>query len=562
MNFAKIIFSSLIMLFPALGMMAQYPVSDNGDGTFSNPVIFADVPDLDIIRVGDTYYMVSTTMHFAPGCGIMKSNDMVNWEIVNYAYDVLDPADRYALRNGENDYSSGSWAANLRYDPYEKMYYMIMTCNTTGKTYFYVTDDIEHGKWHASVTDKCYDPGLLFEDTGDGMKKYVLHPADNFEDHAMYLREMSVDGDWNVTVGPRTKIIDYANLENPAQGLRAEGYHAYKINGWYYVFMIQGCGPQRQEIVWRSRNLTDGPWEGRRVFAGEMLDGDGNVVYKTNGIAQGGVLQGVDGRWWCFLFKDYGSLGRMPVLFPMTWSDDGWPIVGYDGTTGPLIVEKPAQGYKARGIVESDEFDLWQPEKSSSIFGSWEPGLKLCWQWNHVPDNDGWSLTEREGWLRLRTNSLSHNIRDARNTLTQRTFGPTCSGWTFLDASGMKDGDVAGLASFQNRYGLVGVKKVDGKLYVIMHKAMEKGDADGREIECVPLQGDKVWLRVIHDFKDLNDKANFFYSLDGNEWVPIGDTLAMAYDWPDFCGQRFALFNYSTKETGGIADFDFFRVSE
>ena len=99
-----------------------------------NPMIFADVPDLDIIRVDDTYYMVSTTMHFSPGCGIMKSKDLVNWEIINYAYDEIDDGDQFRLLNGQSDYSQGSWAANLRYDPYEKMFYMIMTCNTTGKT--------------------------------------------------------------------------------------------------------------------------------------------------------------------------------------------------------------------------------------------------------------------------------------------------------------------------------------------------------------------------------------------------------------------------------------------
>jgi len=301
----------------------------------TNPVLFADVPDLDIIRVGKTYYMVSTTMHFAPGCGIMKSEDLVNWEIVNYAYDELDEGDKFRLLNGQSDYSQGSWAANLRYDPYERMFYMIMTCNTTGKTYFYVTDDIEHGKWHCSMTDKCYDPGLLFEDTGTSMKKYVLHPADTFADHAMYLREISVDSDWNVTVGERHKVIDYANLENPARGLRAEGYHGYKIGDYYYIFMIQGCDGQRQEIVWRSKSLLDGQWEGRMVFGGEMVDEQGTVVMQTNGIGQGGIVETPDGQWWCFLFKDYGSVGRMPIWLPMTWSEDGWPIVG-NGTTEQL----------------------------------------------------------------------------------------------------------------------------------------------------------------------------------------------------------------------------------
>ena len=546
----------------------------------TNPVLFADVPDLDIIRVDDVYYMVSTTMHFAPGCGIMKSKDLVNWEIVNYAYDELDEGDNFRLLNGKSEYSQGSWAANLRYDPYEKMFYMIMTCNTTGKTYFYVTDDIEHGKWHCSITDKCYDPGLLFEDTGMEMKKYVLHPADTFDDHAMYLREITVDKDWNVTVGERHKVIDYANLENPARGLRAEGYHGYKIGDYYYIFMIQGCDGQRQEIVWRSKSLFDGKWEGRLVFGGEMTDNQGNIVMQTNGIGQGGIVETPDGRWWCFLFKDYGSVGRMPIWLPMTWSDDGWPVVGRsalqdacqskNGTTDklpagknmttPFCVDLPAS--KGMNIVQSDEFNVWKPKKSKSRFGSWKAGLKLCWQWNHIPDNNGWSLTERKGWLRLKTTSVVHNIRDARNSLTQRAFGPTCTGEVLLDASGLKDGDVAGLSAFQNRYGFVGVKRENGKLFIVMHRAMEKGDADGKEITRIPLTQNQVYLRTTMDFTDRTDKATFFYSPDGYQWQPIGDTLQMHYDWPDFCGYRLALFHYATKEVGGKADFDWFHVKQ
>ena len=520
-----------------------------------NPVIFADVPDIDIIRVGDTYYMVSTTMHFAPGCGIMKSKDLVNWDICNYAYDEIDEGDRFRLLNGQSDYSQGQWATNLRYDPYEKLYYMIMTCNTTGKTYFYVTDDIESGKWHCSTTDKCYDPGLLFEDTGKEMKKYVLHPADTFDDHAMYLREMSVDKDWNVSVGPKHKVIEYANLENPARGLRAEGYHGYKINGYYYIFMIQGCDGQRQEIVWRSKSLKDGPWESRLVFGGEMVDNNGQQVMRTNGIAQGGVVQGVDGRWWCFLFKDYGSVGRMPILLPMTWTADGWPLVGYDGKTAPVSFDYPladalskSATVRTSNICESDDFT---DAKS---------GLKHFWQWNHIPDNVGWSLNQRKGWLRLTTTSVVRNIREARNTLTQRTFGPTCSGETLVDVSKMKDGDCAGISAFQRRYGFVGVKKENGQLFVVMHRAMDQKDADGKEMARIPLNQKKVWLRTNMDFTNRTDKATFSYSLDGKTWQSIGDTLQMHYDIPDFCGYRFALFHFATKEAGGIADFDYFSV--
>ena len=126
----------------------------------------------------------------------------------------------------------------------------------------------------------------------------------------------------------------------------------------------------------------------------------------------------------------------------------------------------------------------------------------------------------------------------------------------------MKDGDCAGLASFQNRYGFVGVKKENGKFYVVMQRAKEKGDADGQEIARVELQQTKVWLRTEMDFRNLTDKAVFYYSLDGKTWSSIGDTLQMHYDWPDFCGYRFALFNYSTRQTGGIADFDWFKIAE
>ena len=131
-----------------------------------------------------------------------------------------------------------------------------------------------------------------------------------------------------------------------------------------------------------------------------------------------------------------------------------------------------------------------------------------------------------------------------------------------MDFSQLKEGDVAGLSCFQNRYGFVGVKKENGQFYVVMTKAMDKGDAIGKEIERWKMSDgrSKIWLRFEADFRDLTDKATFSYSLDGKEWKNIGDTLQMHYDWPDFCGYRFALFHFATKETGGTADFDYFHV--
>lgn len=564
--------------------------SDLGDGTFSNPVIYADTPDPDVVRVGDTFYMVSTTMHYSPGCTIMKSYDLVNWEVIGYAHDQLEEIDGFALKNGQNEYSRGSWAANIRYDKYEKRFYLIVTCNTTQQSYIFTTTDIEHGPWKRNVVGLCYDPGLLFDDTGSECRKYVVHPNYSLEEHEGYLREITSDGNGGVTVSEPVTIIDYGNLENPAEGLRAEGYHGYKIGDYYYIFMIQGRGWQRQEIVWRSRSLEPGSFEGRLIFAGNIKNADGTDYLPFTGVAQGGIVDTPSGDWYAFLFQDYGAVGRIPVLIPMVWTDDGWPVLGNNGESVDRILPKPVAGKEVKSIVVSDEFDngterylVSEKYSSSEItagmtlselrsataeqvavneYGYNGSILKRNWQWNHNPNNNLWSLTDRTGWLRLKSGLIATSIRDARNTLTQRTFGPTCSAETLLDVSGMNDGDCAGLTSYQNQYGFVGVRQQDGKRTIVMCRAQQKDDAQGKDMESVALTGDKVWLRVDFDFLDKADKAYFYYSLDGTAWTQIGDSLQMAFDWPDFVGQRMGLFYYSTTQTGGCADFDYFHVGK
>lgn len=543
--------------------------------TFQNPVIYADCPDPDVCRVGDTFYMVSTTMHMSPGCTIMKSKDLVNWTVCGYAHDQLEESDNFALKNGKSDYAAGSWAANIRYDKYEGLFYVIVTCNTTGKSYIFTTKDVEQGKWKRYKVAKCYDPGLLFEDTGTECKKWVVFPNNDLNQHMGYMREILTEGGTTVTLGLKKKIIDYANLERPAQGLRAEGYHGYKIGDYYYIFMIQGVGAQRQEIVWRSKTMEPGSFEGKLVFAGNIKDADGNDYLPFTGVAQGGIVDTPDGRWYSMLFEDYGAVGRIPVLIPMTWGEDGWPILGNDGKSVNRYNEMPIMGVSEKdnqslgyGITVSDEFDnqptryqISEKESENEEYKYYGSNLKLNWQWNHNPDNRFWTLTEREGWLRLKSGSLSTSIRDARNTLTQRTFGPTSAAATHLDVTGLQDGDCAGISSFQNQYGFVGVVQEAGKRYLVVRRAQQAGDAEGKEIARVNLSQDEVWLKVACDFTDKKDEATFYYSLDGKTWIKLGDQLKMAFDWPDFVGQRFGLFYFATTQIGGYADFDWFRVS-
>ena len=317
--------------------------SDNGDGTFTNPVIYSDVPDLDVIRVEDNYYMVSTTMHLSPGMPIMKSKDLVNWEIVNYCYDILDDSDELSLRNGKEAYGDGTWAASIKY--HNGKFYVAAASQTTGKTYVFSTTDIENGVWKKSVLDGYnHDLSLLFDDQDDGTHIYMFTGSGS-----VHVRELQEDAEGNVTYkdgGLDQTIIENANYGEDVN-LAAEGAHAYKINDKYYIFMIQWPnGGKRQEICWRSDSLTEG-WECKLMLdTGIEVDGQMDGA----GVAQGGIVDTPDGDWYAPLFQDHGAVGRVPMLAKVTWEDD-WPVFSIDST-----MDMPVSGQDTKSIVVSDEF--------------------------------------------------------------------------------------------------------------------------------------------------------------------------------------------------------------
>ncbi len=523
--------------------------TDDGNGNYTNPVIFADVPDIDIIRVDDAFYMVSTTMHLSPGCPVMRSYDLVNWEIVNYVFDTLEDMDNLALRNGENNYGKGQWATTLRYN--DGVYYAGFTSFSTGRTYIYHTDDIENGKWDRFVYDECFhDMSLLFDDDG---RVYLVYGGGQ-----IWCVELEKDLS-AVKPGTKRKLIEDAGL---VKGCLAEGSHVYKMNGYYYIFIITWPPHDRRtQLCYRSETL-DGEWEMKVII-------DDNIGFRNDGVAQGGIVDDKDGNWYCFVFQDHGAVGRAPVLSTMTW-EDGWPVVGVDGKV-PRTAKIPVAGHEKKGIVTSDEFINSQivrpyhnfadtPEEAgeNDYNGS---NLALEWQWNHNPDNRFWSLTEREGYLRLRTVNVCDTVVDARNTISQRTFGPECGGYIKLDVSEMKDGDTAGLAAFAEKYGYVAVKIEDGKKYIVTVWYDDNDNVEQEfETERVEITENEVYLRVDCDYKNATDKAYFYYSLDGENWTKIGNTLKMNYYGLHFMGYRYAIFNFPTKQSGGYVDVDFFRV--
>ena len=472
--------------------------TDDGNGNYTNPVIFADVPDIDIIRVDDAFYMVSTTMHLSPGCPVMRSYDLVNWEIVNYVFDTLEDMDNLALRNGENNYGKGQWATTLRYN--DGVYYAGFTSFSTGRTYIYHTDDIENGKWDRFVYDECFhDMSLLFDDDG---RVYLVYGGGQ-----IWCVELEKDLS-AVKPGTKRKLIEDAGL---VKGCLAEGSHVYKMNGYYYIFIITWPPHRRRtQLCYRSEAL-DGEWEMKVII-------DDNIGFRNDGVAQGGIVDDKDGNWYCFVFQDHGAVGRAPVLSTMTW-EDGWPVVGVDGKV-PRTAKIPVAGHEKKGIVTSDEFINSQivrpyhnfadtPEEAgeNDYNGS---NLALEWQWNHNPDNRLWSLTEREGYLRLRTVDVCGTVADARNTISQRTFGPECGGYIKLDVSEMKDGDTAGLAAFAEKYGYVAVKMEDGKKYIVTVWYDDNDDVEQEfETERVEITENEVYLRVDCDYKNATDTNHF-----------------------------------------------------
>ncbi|MEP7145347.1 MAG: glycoside hydrolase 43 family protein [Ferruginibacter sp.] len=521
----KIIAALAIITVPALftGLVALAQQKAH------NPLIFADVPDMSMIRVGDTYYMSSTTMHFNPGVPIMKSNDLVNWKLINYAYDTLADVDALNLVNGKSTYGRGSWASSFRY--HNGTYYVSTFAQTTGQTYIYSTKNIEKGPWKRVTFKPAYhDHSLFFDDDG---RVYLLYGAGKLN-----LLELNADVSGVKDGGVNQVVIENASspsqVEGKRGGLGAEGSQLYKINGKYYLFNITWPpGGMRTVVIHRADKIT-GPWEGK-------------IGLQDMGVAQGGLIDMPGGTWYAYLFRDYGAVGRIPYLVPVKW-EDGWPVLGTNGKV-PETLELPANKSLIPGIVASDEFTRKKNE----------PAFPLVWQWNHNPDNSLWTVTERKGYLRLKTGRIDTAFLLARNLLTQRTIGPVCTGATSLDISNMKDGDFAGLALLQKNYGIAGVK-IDGDNKSIVMINASSGQAE--QVQAIPLNQQTIFFKAACDFTNKKDTANFFYSLDGNSWKPIGTPLKMAYTIPQFIGYRFTLFNYATKNIGGFADFDYFRITD
>jgi beta-xylosidase len=486
--------------------------SDNGDGTYTNPVVPGDFPDPDVIRVGDTYYMVTTTMFIFPGVTILRSHDLVNWEYCSNAVPRFDFSKCYDME-GCNRYRHGQWATSIKF--HDGLFHLLFITLDEGG--FTCTAANPEGPWEIRKLPKgFYDAGLFYDDDG---KIYVAQGYGN-------ITITELDGSL-APIG-RDSLVFRGDIR---KGL--EGTHVYKINGYYYLYSTYG-GADGIQVALRSKNIY-GPYE-EKVVLDEKEKGI------NFGIHQGALIQTQRGQWWTMLFVDRGPFGRIPSLQPVTWVD-GWPMAGVDGKAVTTF-KKPDVGgtFPIRELPTSDEFD--------------STGLGMQWGWNHNPDTAKWSLTRRPGYLRLSTVKVASGLTMARNTLTQRPLikydlaQPT-TGTAKLDVDHMEDGDEAGLAVFQDPYAYIAVRRSNKDKYIVMVN-------NGRTIDSIAFKGSTVYLRAIG--LNATRRATFEYSLDNRTFHSLGDALEMKFSLTVFTGNKYCLFNYATKKTGGYVDFDYLRM--
>lgn len=515
--------------------------ADNGNGTFTNPLFYDEFSDPDMIRVGDDYYLTGTTMHTMPGLPVLHSRDLVNWTLLSYAEDRLDLGPEFRLEDGKDSYGRGFWAPCFRY--HQDTFYIFSNVNGHGTQIYSSADPA--GPWkHRTMNARLHDLTVLFDDDG---KIYAVWGYNEVK--MVQLTDDLMD----VVPGTERVIV-------PAGSGAGEGSHIYKIDGRYYItntnydpMCYQVClraddpyGPYEINVMSAEENFGVGQRSRIFNYGGPPFD---IVDYPENYVGcipmhQGGIVQIQSGEWWGWSMLDFNSVGRVTGLSPVTWQD-GWPYFGLPGnlTRSPRTWIKPNTGFDSPPTA---------PFRRDDDFSG--PQLNKLWQWNHVPVDDKWSLSERQGYLRLYSMPAT-SFWQARNSLTQRGIGPESVATAELDVSGLKEGDIAGLALLNLPYAWIGVSKHEGGNLLRFYN-QQTSEAVSKDLES-----NTIYLRARCNFE--TDTGYLSYSTDGKDFTDISGPIRMPYQLRTFQGVRYALFNYNElNKIGGYADFNDFRVDE
>lgn len=469
---------------------------DQGNGTYINPVLNADFSDPDVIRVGTKYYMVASDFHFI-GMQVLESDDMVNWHYISQIYSRFDEPGWDANQH----YAGGSWAPAIRY--HDGLFYVYFC--TPDEGLFMSTAREAKGPWSplhlVKRVKKWEDPCPFWDSDGQAYLGRSQHGAG-----PIIVHKMSADG--------RQLLDDGVTVYT---GPVAEGTKFLKRNGYYYLIIPEGGVGQGWQTVLRSRNIY-GPYE-RRVV---LEQGSTNV----NGPHQGALVDTPDGQWWFYHFQETPVLGRVVHLQPARWQDD-WPLMGVDidgnGIGEPVHTWQTPLPSRPAKLQTNDDF-------------SGSQGLQ--WQWNHNPQTDHVSLSERKGWLTIHA-LPADSLKTCRNMLTQKVVGYVSESTTLLTAKGQC---YAGLCCIGKQFRAVGLCQQG--VFV---------EANGNRTIVKSGKFPHLYLRLSNDCSQ--NRHQFLYSTDGRQFTPAGDPFPMRSGY--WKGIRVGLFCYGPN---GLAQFDHFSM--
>lgn len=511
--------------------------SDLGDGTFQNPVLHADYSDPDVVRVGDDYWMTSSSFSHVPGLPILHSRDLVNWTLVGHALPRLLPDDVFRTPQHGN----GVWAPAIRH--HDGRFWIYYPDPDFG---IYVTTAVDPaGEWSEPVLvlpgKGIIDPGPFWDDDGSVWLVHAWAKSRAGFNNVITLRRLTDDG---LAVADEEGQVLVDGNELP--GYRTlEGPKLYKRRGEYFLFAPAGGVTPGWQSVFRADDVR-GPYRSRIV-----LDQGRSEV---NGPHQGAWVDTPSGEDWYFHFQDRGAYGRIVHLQPITWTDDGWPVIGWDPDGNGR--GEPVARWRKPDLPEQP---LAVPPSSDEFDGK---SLGVQWQWQANPEASWWSLTDEPGSLRLVPQALPEaavNLWPVPSLLLQKPTAESFQVTTEMEFDPQRTGERAGLIVFGTDYAWVGVEQTaDGRAVVV--KASRNAREGGEEtlLASAPVGDGPVRLRVLWQ---AGAGVRFAVSIDGEEFETFEPTFdAQPGRWVGAKVGLFAAIEFGRPESTS-ADFHWFRVA-
>jgi beta-xylosidase len=522
MKSTLLVLLTIVWFVPA---SAQNWIPDLQNGKYKNPIIHADYSDPDVIRAGNFYYMVASSFNCMPGIPVLKSADLVNWEIVNHIYDQL-PLEKY----DKVVHGQGSWAPSIRF--HNGRYYVYFCTPNDGL--FMAESDHPEKKWTLHFVTKIElweDPCPMWDDDGNA---YLVRSK--VCGNELFLHRMSNDG--------KTLIDNGVSIFKSETQPTIEGPKFMKKDGFYYIHAPAGGVPTGWQTVLRSKNIY-GPYEEKIV----LHRGNSEI----NGPHQGGLVDTPDGKWWFVHFQDKGYHGRIAHLQPVVWND-GWPAMGIDVNNDGI--GEPVGEFEMPVLSSTKKITIPQ---TSDEFN--EASFGFQWQWQANPKSHWHNLQQNNGFLRL--NAVSNptqngNLWFVPNLLLQKFPQPVFTATTKLSFNPDAIGDKAGLVVMGKKWAYISIEKTSSGLQIAQYLGayQQCNDLTEQKESASSVTGD-IYFRVMVNKEGI---CRFAYSTDGIEYRLLGDGFkAEAGVW---IGAKVGIFCLSPNlaPSKGYTDFDWFRI--